>query len=171
MNKYLFWFSMFVSLATGEIYADNITNSWGPVTNNIQMSISLEGGKNEIKANESFSLIVRIRNLSTNMSFAFHYTLQAQTDPRTGVYCTVISPSGREISPNTEKTYAGGSGSSGNVGPNKTLEFAFHLSDLCRFNKHGTYKITAKKVVRVDGNKPVEVVSNTLRLSVVWGWP
>ena len=171
MKKCIYCLSIFAVLATAHIYADTLTNNWGPVTNNIQMSICLESNKNEIRANESVNLIIRFRNLSTNISFYMHYSLQAQTDPRTGVYCTVVSPSGRDISPNTEKTYAGGSGAGALVGPNKMTEFDFRLSDLCKFNKHGTYKITAKKVVYVGGNKPIEVVSNTLGLSVVWSWP
>ena len=172
MKTYIYCFSIFAAIGTGHIYGDTLTNNWGPVTNNIQMSICIESNKYEIKPNESVNLIIRFRNLSTNMSFAAHNSLQAQTDPETGVYCTVISPSGSDISPNTEKTYAGGSGAAGLVGPNKTYEFAFRLSDLCKFNKHGTYKITAKKVVRLqDGRKPIEVVSNTLRLSVVRVWP
>jgi len=141
MKKYLYWFSMFVIFATGRIFADDLTDDWGQVTNNIQMSICLESNKNEIKANEFVRLIIRLRNLSTNMSFYARYELAAETDPRVGVSCTVISPSEKDISPKPEKA-GGGSGGGGVVGPNKTMEFAFRLSDVCKFNEHGTSQVS-----------------------------
>ena len=168
------------------------TNEWGPVTNNAQLAISIippgsftvrsfrvgdtnnppmptgaKTGKNEVKAGEHFSLLVRIRNLSTNVTLNFYNAFQPNIGLGVGLACVVISPSGKDVSPNY--SIGGGSGHFATEGPNQTTQFEFALSGLCKLKEIGTYKITARKSTsaRHKGEKEFVLTSNTLRVSVV----
>jgi hypothetical protein len=138
--------------------------AWGPVSNNVQMSISLDGGDRQPKTNEPFQLVVRLRNLSTTNVWAFKSGAPT-SDPYGGVLCLITSPSGRDVSPN--KPDNSDSGEFINVAPSGVETFVFKLGSICKFEEIGTYRITAKKLVAIDKNKQWSVVSNPLLISVV----
>ena len=164
------------------------TNEWGTATNNAQMAVSVTSpwshtfqvgdsntvqtpysAKRNLKAGEPFSLLVRIRNLSTNETLSFYNLAQPLPDVKNGLACVVISPSGKDVSPITDSTVMSGSGGFASAMPNQTIEFEFPLSQLCRLEEIGTYKITARKrtVTNNKAQKAITLTSNTLRVSVV----
>jgi hypothetical protein len=197
MKPHIYYISMLTVLAVWQVLADDAkTNDWGAVTNNLQMSISiipvnakgiitlgpgtnniqmptnLKGDKNKIIVNQPFSLLVRIKNNSTNETYDSYITIDANPDPKTGLSCIVISPSENDISPHlidtAQRVFI--SGAIGVVHPNHTYEFEFRLSDLCKFDKVGTYKIIAKKEYRSSkDHKAFIVVSSPLNVSVIPG--
>ena len=163
---------------------ERTTDAWGPATNNAQMAISVTSPwsqtfqvgdtnvaaarfsvKHEVKVGQPFSLLVRIRNLSTNETLSFYNALQPNTSPDVGLACVVISPSGKDVSPT--RTAAGGSGQFAVARPNQTTQFEFGLSGLCKLEETGTYKITAKKNTFGNADKAFVLTSNTLSVSVV----
>ena len=166
---------------------DPPTDEWGPVTNNVQMAISVTlpwnhtfrvgetnvaqepvSVKREVKAGEPFSLLVRIRNLSTNATLSFFNggTYQNIDD---GLACVVVSPSGKDVSPTMAPAIRLGSGSWIVVSPNQIVEFEFPLWRPCKLGEIGTYRITARKstYARKKGEKEFVLTSNTLCVSVV----
>lgn len=174
----------------GEPAADE----WGPLTNNAQMAISVTSPwirsfrvgdtnaaqtpfslKKELKVGEPFSLLVRIRNFSTNQTLRF-LNDGAYPDAGLGLACVVISPSGKDVSakmasPSSGITVWGGSGHFATARPGQTAEFEFPLSQLCKLEEIGTYKITARKstVAFNNAQKVIGFTSNTLSVSVVPG--
>jgi hypothetical protein len=51
--------------------------------------------------------------------------------------------------------------------PHDLSEFEFRLSDICKFDEIGAYRIVAKKGIFFDKNKGWVVVSNPLVVTVV----
>lgn len=184
-------------LAVGHaLGGEPITNMWGPVTNSVQMAISVippgghfvrgftvDGGTNivpvpsgtnrwqgEVKPSEPFSLLVRIRNLSTNETFSFFYG-GAYPDEHAGLSCEVISPSGKDVSPRMPPgpSIITGHAEFPTARPNQIAEFEFPLWRLCKLEETGTYKITASKRTYVPhkDQKAFVLTSNTLSITVV----
>jgi hypothetical protein len=144
------------------IAQDTNSSDWGPVTNGVQMSITVSN--NVIQTNTAFQLRVRVRNLSkTNL--AAYWGLAPSTDVFSGVHCEITSPSGKDVSPN--RVSYGGSGMFLSFPPHQTSEFNFKLSDVCRFDEVGTYSIVASKGIWLEKNKGWVVVSNPLLITVV----
>jgi hypothetical protein len=164
MKKNPYYLMICLVLAAWQTFADDLkTNDWGAVTNNAQMSISLTGGGNEIKASEYVRLLIRFRNVSTNETFSINRPNSIETDPTFSFI--VVSPSGKDVSPSSPKMFVG-SGGSIPVDPNQTVELEFNLSNLCRFDEAGTYRIVAKKLIRSpEGSEPSTIVSNPLLVS------
>lgn len=97
----------------------------------------------------------------------FYNAIQANTDAKAGLACVVISPSGKDVSP--LYTFGGGSGAIATAEPNQTMQFEFALSQLCKLEEIGTYKITASKRTFGNADKAFVLTSNTLCVSVVPG--
>jgi hypothetical protein len=192
MKKYIYTIIL-TTLAVWQVFADDFkTNDWGSMTNKLQMAISIippnskaikklgpetnyiqslrpHGYTNEIRVNEAFSLLVRIKNSSTNEAYSSYVTIDANPDLRSGLACTVISPSGKDMSPHPAATHTTFfSGSFIVVSPQQIGEFEFKLSDLCRLSEAGIYTITAKKEFRASEvtNRFFTVLSNPLKVSV-----
>jgi hypothetical protein len=91
--------------------------------------------------------------------------LAVNADPLMGVFCVVISPSGKDISPNP-RTFWHGSAAHIILPPNQIKEFEFNLSQLCNFDETGTYKIIAKKTIWFGNDKRFEIISNPLNMIV-----
>ncbi|MCX6914405.1 MAG: hypothetical protein NT167_15340 [Verrucomicrobia bacterium] len=125
--------------------------------------------KREIKVGELFSLLVRVRNLSTNETLSCYNAWEPNTDLEVGLACEVISPSGKHLSPS--RRIAGGSAGFAVAGPGQTTQYEFGISGLCKLDEIGTYKITARKRAFVcpKGEKAFVLTSNTLCVSVVPG--
>jgi len=142
------------------------TNAWGAATNGLQMSIRLDSDKNEIKAGQTFGLLISYRNLSTNETFMIYEVFGAVDDASYSFIA--YSPSGKEIliKKPFEETL---SGAVHGVEPGKTIEIRFNLSKLLTLDEIGTYRIIAKKgdIWLADKHKPFEVVSNTLNVKIV----
>jgi len=151
-------------IPAGSLWIRNFTVD-GP-TNIDRTPIRLEGGKNEVKAGEPFSLLVRIRNLSTNETLHFADAGPYQ-DPILGLACVVISPSGKDVSPGLDHVLGSLNSLFLTAGPNETVQFEFQLSRLCKLEEIGTYTITATKGTNAHGKKALVITSNTLRVSVV----
>jgi hypothetical protein len=157
---------MLAVIMVGRVSADDIkTNEWGVITNNVQMSISLKDDGAQIKTNKSLSLLIRIKNTSTNEAVFLYNALALNADPLIGVSCAVISPSGKDISPKP-RMFWHGSGGHIILPPNQINEFEFSLSQLCKFDEIGTYKIIAKKIIWFGNDKQFEIVSNPLTIVV-----
>jgi hypothetical protein len=204
-----FSYSVLALLAVGQALAgEAAASAWGPVTNKVQMAISIvrpgthfvrnfsvdggtngyqvppvvEGEKSEIKVGQPFSMLVRLRNLSTNDTFYIGCQGVIPDEDR-GLACVVISPSGRDVSPSMATNYdkpilLPGHSFGATAGPNETAEFEFPLSELlggnvvplnqlCKLEEIGTYKITARKLIDAKGGKEFMLTSNTLYVSVV----
>jgi hypothetical protein len=116
--------------------------------------------KSKINVGERFNVWVQIRNLSTNKTIS---CIDGGTwqDEGNGLFCVVVSPSGKDISPSRSQFMAG-SAFITSAPPTETMEFEFAFSDLCRLEEAGSYKITTRKRL-IDGTT---LTSNTLRLSV-----
>jgi hypothetical protein len=195
MNMITYAYSALALLAVCHALAgEPTTNFWGPVTNNVQMAINVvppgshfvrnfavdggtnaykvppvvEGEKSEVKVGQPFSLLVRIRNLSTNETFTFLYGAMFP-DAEWGLVCIVVSPSGKDVSPSANSPREPWSGRTAIARPGQTTEFEFPLSELCKLEEIGTYKITVRKstfAIR-KGEKGIVLTSNTLSVSVV----
>jgi hypothetical protein len=166
--KKQFCYSIVVALAVWQVFADDPkTHEWGAVTNNFQMSINLKGDKNEITTNQPCILLIRYRNVSTNEMFRVFEANGTVYDPSYSF--VVISPSGKDISPDMKKVRSGDSWANHEVGPNQTVEIEFNLTYLCKLNEVGTYKIIAKKgqMWSVARDKEFTVVSNPLNVLVI----
>jgi hypothetical protein len=165
MKKYIHHSAIFPLLFVLQAYiATASTNEWGLVTNSIQMAISLDGDKREIKTNEPVILLVRIRNTSTNEIFQI-YSMNDGDDPQFSFL--VISPSGKDISPIKESSPTG-SGHFIRIDSSRIAEVEFSLSRHCKFSEIGEYKIVAKREVdSITTRKAYLVVSNPIYLTVV----
>jgi hypothetical protein len=199
-------------LPCGALAGEPAMDSWGLVTNDVQMAISVvapgslsrshyfvvpggtnQGGwvsepivpKTDLKPGEPFSLLARIRNLSTNKTFSFrhdHIVPGVSLD----LDCVVISPSGMDMSPRMRsESREFGAGSylrPLTAEPNQTAQFEFPLSELCKLEKIGTYRITATKIAHAEkvlswnahvytikAEKEFVLTSNTLCVRVVPG--
>ena len=167
MKKYLFCLSMFAALSAVRVFADDTNKiEWGAITNNVQTSISLKDGPATIKTNQPFSLLARIRNVSTNHTFSF--CLPFPPEYESGLKWVVISPSGRDVSP-VPKLVLRVSNAIVLMNPNQIYEFEFKLSSICKFGESGIYKIVAKMDISWSPHEPCWVVSNPLYLTVVSG--
>jgi len=163
MKKYLYYSLMFVVLAVRNSFADDTNaNGWGVATNGVQMAISLKNGGSEIKTNQFVTLLVRIRNVSTNETVYLYRYIFDDTGSDGGVSCRVISPTGKDILPNTDNSLHRGSGADYPVPPRQIYEFEFDLGEFCKFNEVGTYKIIATKKMWMGKYEKFPVVSNPL---------
>jgi hypothetical protein len=165
IKRYLCCCSVLFVLTVGQVFAEDVrTDEWGAITNKMQMSISLKGDKKQIGTNQPFSLLIRIRNVSTNELFHGYYTYVNDYE----LSFVVIAPSGKDISPKFPKDRVAGSGAAIRVPPNQTKKFEFNLSYFCMLDKIGTYKIIAKQKGYLGTNQtPFIVISNPLYISVV----
>jgi hypothetical protein len=194
---YTYW--VLALLAVGQVLAgEATTNTWRPVTNNAQIAISVvrpgshfvrnfpvdggtnayqvpsvvDGEKSEIKVGQPFSLLVRLRNLSTNETLGMGCADNVLPDEEHGLACVVISPSGKDMSPRWVTNSHGppvlifGHGYGATARPNETVEFELPLSEICKLNDFSTYKITARKSIHAKGGKAFVLTSNTLYVSV-----
>jgi hypothetical protein len=166
MKKYLYSFAMFTVLTVCQAFADHLkTNEWGAVTNNFQMSINFKGEKNEIKTNQPLCLLIYYKNVSTNQTFRVYRANAIECDP--GYSFVVISPSGKDISSNTEKIAPSESGGFVSMVPSQIIECEFNLSRLYKFDEIGTYNIIVKKAIwSPKSQKVFTVISNPLNVVV-----
>jgi hypothetical protein len=140
------------------VFAEPRPSSWGPVTNDVQIAITLKDRDIDKRGAWGVTLLVWCRNVSTNRTILIDTSSSGEFTP--GLSFRVISPSGKDISPKPAPSYAG-SGRVLKLTPGRTNHFAADLGRLCRFNQLGTYEVT----VRFGGIK-FEQVSNTLRMAV-----
>ena len=147
--------------------ADTIEKGeWGMVTNNAQLMTSINGGTNQINASETFFVSILVKNVSTNEVLSADYSYFEDRN----LSFKVISPLGKDISPSfPDVTVFGGSGDCGTftVPPGQTHELKFCLSNLCKFERAGVYKVTAKLLLHTyPKEKDFIAVSNQLNLEV-----
>jgi hypothetical protein len=166
MKIYLFCFSMFLALSAVKVFADATNDlEWGAMTNNVQMSIGTINGTATIKTNQPFSLIVRMKNVSTNqITFGYRYPLETTEN----LSWLVVSPSGKDVSPVRQPALRGSSVSR-QIDPNEIFQFEYSLSSICSFHEIGTYKIVAIIDVGTKPHEPRRVDSNPLYLAVMPG--
>jgi hypothetical protein len=143
------------------------THEWGVITNDVGLSIWMEGDVKTIKTNEPVNVIWSLTNASTNAPFGFivvHRPYLNKDFP-----FEVIAPSGKNVYPtNTERPIVL-DGAAGGLPPGGVSVFTYCLSQLCAFHEVGTYKIVAKRRITKPGGQPFWVVSNPLYLSVISG--
>jgi hypothetical protein len=155
---------IFASSFIGSAYASQTDDDWGPTTNDLQMSISLNCS--EIKTDQPCVLSIRYRNVSTNEMFRIYEVNGTVYDPTYSF--TVTSPSGEDISPDTADIHESGSGQDHHLYPGQILNISFDLSLVCKFDKAGTYQVIAKRneIWSIQKHRPFTVVSNPLRITV-----
>jgi hypothetical protein len=69
MNRHPFYYCLRAMLTGWQAVPEAPkSNVWGAMTNNAQLSIRLKGDRKELKVNQAFSLLVGIKNLSTNQT-------------------------------------------------------------------------------------------------------
>jgi hypothetical protein len=159
---------MLASSSILQVFAENLkSNDLGATANNFQMTISLEGGEHQIKAGQPYSLVIRYNNISTNETFAIYEVNGTVADPNYSF--VVTSPSGKDVSPDMTKIHRPFSGVFRYAPPGQIIEIKFNLSNYCKLDEVGTYKIVAKmeKVLLVAENKTFKTVSNSLNIKVV----
>lgn len=166
MKIYLFCISTVVALCIGKVFADGSGDiEWGVKTNGLQLSISETGGDATIKTNQPLTLMVRIKNVSTNqMVFGYDRPLKT-TD---SISWFVVAPSGKNISMIRQPTIRRSSVYHP-IGPNEIFQFEYSLSSICGFNEIGTYKIVAIKDLGTKPREPHVVESNPLFITVAPG--
>ena len=142
------------------------TNEWGPITNDVRMALIFKGKQASIKTNQPFSVLIRVNNLSTNRPYVWGQALVNRPDTA-GIF-SVISPSGKDVSPTIPKVYLRGSMVSIRVTPGETRDQEFNLGAFCKFEEIGTYKITLKRYIGNPTNHGW-MFANTINLSVVPG--
>ena len=103
-------------------------SDWGAVTNNIQMSIRPESSADKITTNEPVKIQLRFRNVSTNETLVIFVANGTVYDPRYSL--SVISPSGKDISPDLTK-YSPESGLLMSIRPKQVAETELNLSSVC----------------------------------------
>jgi hypothetical protein len=167
MKKFFFLLLPLATALTARVSA-GVTGleDWGAGTNDITLSIEVEGNRSQIKTNQSFQVVTRIENKSTNSPF--YFLSPAAIFNGGPFYFEVISPSGKEIAPAPPRIEVG-SAEKITVRPNQVYEHDFNPGYLCKFSEVGTYRILAKiKVGRVK-HKEQWAVSAPLYVVVVAG--
>lgn len=139
---------------------------WGLLTNEVQMSISVANGSNEIKIGQPVKLLMQIRNNSTNV-FRGRYSLGGWRGD--GLSFNIIDPSNADISPNYLDQKDAFAVVTIAIQPNQTKSLnIFNLSMRCQFDKVGTYKIIAMQRGDLGMNlPPFTIISNPLSIAVV----
>jgi hypothetical protein len=165
MKKILYSIAILGMAAGPGASADGIgDNQWGPVTNNAQISLAVKGGQRIIKTTEPVKLLVRFRNLSTNETFGVFRTGEVEYDDTYS--WVVISPSGKDISPDFRNIPTSDNGHTVYIPPGQTNGVELNLRNLCRFDEVGTYKIVAKKEIWLRTNKPCVAISHLIEVTV-----
>jgi hypothetical protein len=168
MKKYFIYCSMLITLFGWQVFAENPkADDWGAISNNLQMSIRLDGKENQIKAGQSFNLLIRYKNISTNETFIF-YEVNGTINDRTYSFI-VTSPSGKDVSPDMTKIQPSFSGVFRGISSGQIVEIKFNLSKFCSLDEIGAYKITVKKekILQPAQNKEFAIISNPLSVVVV----
>jgi hypothetical protein len=131
----------------------------------------MKAGIDEIKTNQPVSLFICLTNTSTNETVYVDSTPPAYNENFTS---EVISPGGKDISPRKQPPQQIGfsSGASIPILPQTKFQFGgYNISDFCKFDEIGKYKITISLKINsqvVHGSFPV--VSSPLYLIVVPGY-
>jgi len=140
-------------------------SDWGPVTNNIQMSISVESSADKMTTNEPVKIQIRYRNISTNEIFVTYVVNGVIYDPEYLLF--VISPSGKDITPDLKK-YSPGSGVFISISPKQVATVEFNLSSVCNLSEVGTYRIMLKRErFTPQKHTAYTIVSNPLLVKIV----
>ena len=170
MRNHQCWTLLLALFTVGQLLAAEPGSvEWGSVTNGLQMSISLERAGRQVQVHEPVSLVVRLKNLSTNETWSFYRAHAAETSPCFSFVIT--SPTGKDISPKAQPFH--GSGHFVDLGPGQSCQARLDLGYLCRFEEIGTYQITVKCSVgnflntKRTSVKSAQVISNSLNVSVL----
>lgn len=141
--------------------AENTNNVVRPC--NAEISIRLKEPAKENKTNEPIMLLVQITNLSTNETLMFR-----MENMPTDFTWTIISPSGKDLSPKASPIGVAISGWFPKLKPNESREADFDLSSVFNFNESGTYKIAVKKEVfrLLPKREKCEIVSTPLDIII-----
>ena len=169
-TKRLFIAAIYLALADlSALGGTSASNHWGAITNDVRMSIRLEGADLNIRTNQPVTLLICITNASANATIRFRSQNRVEDDPTYSV--SVISPSGNDIALSTSGIFHGrGSGIAVSVGPGQARSFVFNVSRFCRFQELGAYRVTiTKMVMSSETHGPFVVTSNPLSISVVPG--
>jgi hypothetical protein len=131
----------------------------------VELSRKLKAGDTTIRGTNEVVLTVVFSNISTNKTFRI-YTSGMIYDTLDSF--EVVSPSGKELSPQTlANTIRRGVSYSLNPGQTKQLELP--MSAILKLDEIGTYTITVKRIMWWPGGKQewFTVVSNPLSINIV----
>lgn len=155
----------FIAAFCAVLAAETDKSGWGPKSGNLQMSVQLKGGGNEIKTNQPIELTVLVRNLSTNGSAVFTEWMEAE------IFAPGSSkPAFRVEGKDPEDTLLKDGSSSGNfhrrvVPRSGYYGYGFNLGRLRNAKTNSVYKIVTKRMVGTN----LVVTSNPLFVKVVPG--
>jgi hypothetical protein len=136
----------------------------------LELTRNLEPGETAIKIGVPIVVTLSFTNISTNSSTndtAYMLTTPAGAEFEGGYSFSVISPSGKRISPKSI-SYSGKTVHTGLV-PSQMLTFALHLSDICDFDEVGSYTIiVTRRMHNYSGEYSYfTVVSNPFTITIV----
>lgn len=144
---------------------ETVNADWGNVAHYTQVSIALQDGNNSHETNQPIEISVRIKNLSTNETYGFFVDRTITNNTTFSV--SVISPSGKNIAPVFSKSDIA-SGASFAVKPRQIHGFRFYLTDICKLEEVGTYKVVVTVHRRSNSdNKVYDIASNQLLFNIV----
>lgn len=142
-------------------------NDWGQATNHVQISLALKGGQREIKTTEPVTLLVGFRNLSTNQTVGVFRAGAVEYDDTYS--WVVISPSGKDISPDFRRIPTSDNGHTLYILPGHTNQVELNFRNLCTLDEVGAYRIVVKKQIWLGVNKRWLAVSAPLSVSIAKG--
>jgi hypothetical protein len=141
---------------------DTITNQWGAISCDVQMSLQLVASENQVKTNEPIIVSIQIQNVSNEIVYF------VETDVTKDYYFNITSPSGKDLS-TKEPTLNDNpieSRSSHQLKPGEDCKFQFDLRSILGLRESGSYKIIAKRNMPFPYKHDCVVISNPLNIVV-----
>ena len=155
--------SILLAMTVHLALASDVTNEWGAIAYNAQMSIQLEDTTKEIKTNQPVNLIIQIKAISTN-EMCYFVICSRPTD----FSWIITSPSGKNFSFKESQPMTTFATMMVRLDQIPDWKEEFNLGSIYSFNEIGTYKVTAKKVIITPSGrlKYGEITSNTLNVVI-----
>ncbi|HEU6447730.1 MAG TPA: hypothetical protein VFV23_04760 [Verrucomicrobiae bacterium] len=125
------------------------------------ISIKCKDLVKEFKTNEPINITIQIKNSSTNDLLFRINNLPSDFN------WTIISPTGKDVSPKPDLRHDAISGSFPKLKPQELWESICDLKDISTLDETGTYKVIIKKeVFFMPARKKIEIISNPLQVKV-----
>lgn len=173
MNRFNHIFLISLTISFCSIFRDVFAQEWGPLTNGVQVSISLATNQ-PIKVNQPIVILFKIRNILTNETVGFF----SGGSPETSFSYKIATPSEKKPPRNMDVILTGSLGAY-RVLPKEVQKYSVNLSLLYDFNEVGTYRIVGKaeaesqtsmlshEETTFDENKSFKVISNPINITIV----
>lgn len=165
MKTNFFALTIYLMALCSGLSAETNAADWGPATGNIQMSIRLIHGGNEIRTNEPIELTIRIKNLSPVKPVTFKKWVGVDVF-ETNSSTPVLSRAENEPASYVSKDgWGSGSAKLAKVPANSVYECKINIGRLNDHTSRGVYKVVLKRAT----DQGMIVTANPLYLKVVPG--